>query len=881
MAALAAGLVATSPAQAQSAPRSAPEEVGLGDIVVTARKVSENMQSVPVAITVQTGEQLVQQGARTAIDIARFTPGLFMREGSATPSSLTISLRGQVQTDVLITLDPSVGTYVDDVYWARAYGLNADLLDIANVQVLKGPQGTLFGRNTTGGAILFKTKDPNLTDFGGKVSLTYGRFDQKIGEVILNAPLVTDKLGVRLAGRVSKRDGWIKSFAFPGAPTDTSGRRYGAIDDVAFRAKVLARPTDTLSLLVSADYWKTDADSIARRLGYAPPGDIRSLPAMTPEVAALVPGAVAAGCTTCVTNYIGTYGSNFGAAVAGGDPTAALATNPALTSAYNRGILDLGTQRLRDLVTAQNARPFSAANDGTDHVRTETKTISGTAALDTTFGQLKAVVAWRQIASDTIYDLDGTPFPIHVTSGIQKVTQYSGELQATGKTVGGFMNFAVGAFYFHESGFDGSISPRGPLSYVDSAGKLVNFAAASTAVASAYGEIDNDSIGAYGQFDFNLSDRFSITAGLRYSVDDKHLVNRSGNLDLVAAGFVQTNAQGIAISQNYAGVDVQNFGRLFIGPNAAYTLNTNGTPQCSFLAAGCALVSRASFSGLSYTFGANYKITDDVMVYAKHSKGFRSGGHNLRATALAQAIPFQPEIAYTNEIGVKSQFFDNRVRFNAAAYRTRVNNMQRSTLFLVNGSPITFLSNAASARILGLEAELTLAPVEGLLLTGTVALTDPKYLNFSELPSRTNLGGDRTSDLFESIPKKTFSLQGSYTFNLGGESSVTLAANYNWQSKVKLLSNNFSIGNPYLVITDPFTGKTIAQSFIDLGSMDPVGILGGSITFSLKDRYKLMVWGRNLTNEQGNTIATNASLGYMGNGMREPRTYGLTLSAEF
>jgi iron complex outermembrane receptor protein len=171
-----AGLAAPAFAQATN-PAAEEDTGGLGEIIVTARKVEENLQDVPVSITAFSGDDLQNQNIQRLQDVANFTPGLLMRQGSSTPSAVTITLRGQVQTDILATLDPSVGTYVDGVYWARAYGLNSDILDASSVQVLKGPQGTLFGRNTTGGALLINTNDPNLDDFGGRISATYGRFN--------------------------------------------------------------------------------------------------------------------------------------------------------------------------------------------------------------------------------------------------------------------------------------------------------------------------------------------------------------------------------------------------------------------------------------------------------------------------------------------------------------------------------------------------------------------------------------------------------------------------------------------------------------------------------------------------------------------------------
>jgi iron complex outermembrane receptor protein len=160
VAALAVGCMA-APAFAQSA-GAAPSDQ-LGEIVVTARKVAENNQRVPVAITAYSGDQLLKQNARSLPDVATLTPGLQFAPAITSAAAVQIQMRGQVQVDTLATVDPSVGVYVDGVYWARAYGLTASLVDVANYQALKGPQGTLFGRNTTGGAVLINTNDPSLT----------------------------------------------------------------------------------------------------------------------------------------------------------------------------------------------------------------------------------------------------------------------------------------------------------------------------------------------------------------------------------------------------------------------------------------------------------------------------------------------------------------------------------------------------------------------------------------------------------------------------------------------------------------------------------------------------------------------------------------------
>lgn len=148
---IAIGFGLALPAQAQTLATTG--VTALEEIFVTARRVEENLQEVPVAVTAFSGTQLERQGVTQLRDVAAFTPGLSTSESANNPTSFILALRGQVQTDNLATLEPSVGTYLDGLYLARAYGLNSDLVDVRSVQVLKGPQGTLFGLNATGGAL--------------------------------------------------------------------------------------------------------------------------------------------------------------------------------------------------------------------------------------------------------------------------------------------------------------------------------------------------------------------------------------------------------------------------------------------------------------------------------------------------------------------------------------------------------------------------------------------------------------------------------------------------------------------------------------------------------------------------------------------------------
>src|SRR5882757_912552 len=204
-------LAFSAAARAQVAPtsdtqRTAQDSDALPDVVVTARKVAERMQDVPVSVTALSGVELQQQSAVKLSDIALLTPGLLINEG-LTPGQTVFNIRAQAQTSVNASTDPSVGVYVDGLYWARAIGANANLLDLQDAQVLRGPQGTLFGRNTTGGAILLQSNDPNFDGATGLISAMYGRFDDRGVTAIVNLP-VTDKVATRFAFTGERRDGY-------------------------------------------------------------------------------------------------------------------------------------------------------------------------------------------------------------------------------------------------------------------------------------------------------------------------------------------------------------------------------------------------------------------------------------------------------------------------------------------------------------------------------------------------------------------------------------------------------------------------------------------------------------------------------------------------
>lgn len=230
-------------------------------IIVTARKTEERLQDVPVSVRVF-GEQELRD--RNAVSVASL-PGFSSRMSTIQSESLLLSIHGQIQTDPTVNLDGAVGVYVDGVYVARSYGLNSNFLDVNSVQVLSGPQGTLFGRNSTGGSILIKTNDPKLNVFEGSAEFTYGRFNELQETAIVNLP-VNSSIAVRVAANKYDRDGIYNET--------TTGEKLQFKDSVNVRGKVLYEPVSNFRSVLSAEYYDLRSTSDARIRVYGWPNTV-------------------------------------------------------------------------------------------------------------------------------------------------------------------------------------------------------------------------------------------------------------------------------------------------------------------------------------------------------------------------------------------------------------------------------------------------------------------------------------------------------------------------------------------------------------------------------------------------------------------------------
>jgi len=784
----------TDPAKANT--RSAPDQ-GLGDIVVTARRVSENVQNIPVAVTAYSGEALKQQNIRALPEVALLTPGLTLAPAQINSSAVLIQMRGQVQTDVSGPIDPSVGTYVDGVYWGRPYGMNASLVDVRSFQALKGPQGTLFGRNTSGGAILIETNDPSFSDgLSGSLEGTYGNHNYQQLTAVLNAPLVNDKIAARIVFSGNRRDGYLKD--------SISGREMGDLNDSLLRAKILIEPADTFRVLIAAERFHSKVQPEPGVLGYFVPFGRPSLEAGLEQ---LGPAACTAAFSAC---------------------------------------LAAGNAYLSNLIATTNPSSGTRAVSQVNEITTKTQTYSATATLDTSFGAIKAIGAFRQVHSNN-FNADQDGFAALVLDSLVSDTrfkQWTAEVTATGSTLNDRLDFAAGAFFFHEYGYD-----NGASSTFTFLGQFLAppFGTRKTTVYNS--SVDSIGRGIYGQATFHVTDKLSITGGLRYSSDTKEIIS--------------TNGTGIG------------------------TIDTT-SPAFICQLTSCPAERSATFKSISYTASVDYKVTDDVMVYAKTAKGYRSGGQNLRAISAVPAslASFRPEQAYSYEAGLKSEFLDRRLRVNIAGYYTLVKDVQRNSTAVVGTTTASVISNAASMNIYGIEADASALLPAGFRLDGTLAYTKPKYATFVDFN-----GFDRSRESIAYVPHWTASISPSWSGEYGN-AKLYARADFAYQSQNYV----FPVGyyrNAAGAFVDAASGGTstsvgpITQADVDgfLASANGKAhwLINARAGVTLLDgNLDIAVWGKNLGNSRDivNALvitgleATRAI-------PREPRTFGATVGIKF
>jgi iron complex outermembrane receptor protein len=784
----------------------------LEEVFVTARRREESLQDVPIAVTALSGDFLREQNISELSDLGIHVPSLRFSEGGGSTNIPLITLRGQRPSEVLLTLDPAVPIYFAEVVLTPSQGTNLGMYDLANVQVLKGPQGTLFGRNSTGGALLLTPRTPG-TEFAGYGEAQLGDYDLYQFEGAVDLP-VNDDLQFRLAARSRDRDGYQSNQAENSLRGDD---RYWDEDSYGFRVTSNYAPTDRLSNLNTIAYDQNEMRSrVAIPQMYNPEGQLG-----------------------------------------------------ALTNAIHNGGLGVGGPAITDALEWQSQRDWTDVQvdlDGREKVEnwivsniTEFEIVDDLTA--------KNVFGYRNLNYDEVADVDGTAVPLFggITSLTESVTpnppaasttgsQFSEELQLLGSSFEDSLKWILGVYWMQ---MDGSTSA--PTQIV---GANPNWPAGGVGIplfdAVAFGgytqlspnaNVKNESLAVYGEGTYSINDAWSVTGGARQTWDDRRLDAMNFTYD--------------ALTQQYGCAMRDQSGALLPDDN-------------------CIRSADESFDKLTGRGSVNWMPTQEILVYASVSSGYRSGGFNMRATSDAELVPFDPETVVTYELGQKTDWdlFDwTTVRTNAAIYYQDFDDIQKTVAGqnAQTGAFETYTINAARADIQGLEFDITVAPTANLSMTLAYAYVDPKYKQWER-----DVNGeivDFSGAPFVYIPTNSFTSAVSYVVPLDPSiGEVSLHGSVYWQDSMK--SNDGAFNWPSLGWSEENLQAALATVDIDDYAVanfriDWRDVVGTDI--------EVAAFINNAFDEDYITggLSVPDSLGYVAATYGPPRTYGVSVRYNF
>jgi iron complex outermembrane receptor protein len=759
-------LAISAPAYAQDAQNQASQETaqegGIQEIIVTAQKRTEDVQDVPIAISAFGAAQLQERAVNSVAALSGITPNVTL--DASTPFSgssavLGATIRGIGSSDFAFNIDPAVGVYLDGVYLGRSIGANQDLLDVERIEVLKGPQGTLFGRNTIGGAISIVTRNPG-DEFRLTGDVTIGSYERMQVRGMVEVPITT-ALSSSLAFGMLKRDGYQKRVDYPGdagaytpwekfpAAGYESGDSQGGDDTWSLRGKLRWDDGGSFRATLTGDYTNIDQNSTANTvLAVTPiPGPFAGLaanniPGTALDVVTGSSGFLFAGLYNfCIGATADQIAARNAQNVCGPrSSTAGYLTVPALAGVNIDADPTNDVAPYDDRWVNQTIDQSWATGNNFSKLEQYGIALDLEADLNDAL-TVKSISSFRKIDFSAGVDLDNSPLPILQTSFLVDQEQWSQEVQLLGSFLDDSLHFVVGGYVFNE---------KGDLR------DFVTFAAGLLQV-DGPGKVDTTAYATFGQVDWRINDLIGITLGGRYTKEDKSYVGAQSDVN----GFnyklfncMGLTPQGIPSPECATAVGFP----IPDEPFRYYPLEPNGQ----------------SFDNFSFKAGLHLHPTDDVMAYASFSQGYKTGGWTTRlSNPLPVAPTFGEEKADSWEVGVKSTLIDRRLQLNAAAFTTKYKGIQLN--FQEGVSPT--VQNAGDARINGFEVELQAAPTDMFTVTASAGYLDAHYTDVAGpaqvAPSVFQLGVTDGSPL-PKAPEWKFNVAPRLEVPLGGGSVVLL-----------------------------------------------------------------------------------------------------------
>lgn len=831
-----------SPALAQDAEPVETDAEGraltLGSITVTAQRREQSAQDVPMAIQAFGEDTLTQLRVNSVEDLTTVVPGFSVSQSyQGVP---TYTLRGIGFNTINLSATSTVGTYVDEVAYPYPFMNSGPVFDVSRIEVLKGPQGTLFGRNTTAGLVNVVTNKPT-DDFHGSVTAEIGNYDTWNIEGMLNVP-ISDTVQARFAFRSENSDeGWQRSMTRPDEDR-------GKVDKLGFRAALALQPTNQLDIDLSYNGWINKSDTTGGQgVGLTPNTDPTFI----------VPGT----------------------------------DGPSATAGFNVDGL---------IAHLQNNQPTRARDSDWAPFSERAATIAGVPGIDgplkedSSFHSLRLGVNYRfdndmQLVSLTGYnrldreavlDWSGAPYQILIQDIDGEIKSFSQELRLEGEN--GPANWLVGAYYGKDETIDSNrtllrdnansnfISTAAFLLTVDptqlgfpaEVAGLVSMVNVDPETGQPYtaaellnsfqtyrdiGDFETTTQSIFANVDWELSPEFTLTTGIRYTEDQQRYVGCSADVN----GSMQPN--------------VNVFNRVFFSliygleaPPAA--LEENGCNTYDIVTNTFGPVeSNTKENNVSWRIVGNWTPYDDVSFYASVTQGYKSASTPVNAASKSeQNAPATQERLLAYEAGVKARLFNQRLQTNASVFYYDYKDKQVASFF---PDPIyralSRLQNVPKSEAYGFETEITWLVNEHLTALGGLTLLRTEIKEF-DTSDAFGLPTSRAGDPFLYSPETSASLALLYDRPINDQLGFRGSLAGRWQS-------DSTAGDP----NDPFY------------DIDSYGVLNGSIgVYSLNDNWDFSIWGQNLTDEyyvQQVTTNANVIVQFVG----RPRTYGASLTYRF
>ncbi|MEO0436253.1 MAG: TonB-dependent receptor [Pseudomonadota bacterium] len=762
VAALSAALLSgTVNVQAQEEPRRGSASALLEEVVVTARKREEGSQDVPLSISAFGSDQLDALKVRDLTNLAVGMPNVALDDIGTTRGTANFSIRGLGINSSIPSIDPTVGVFVNGVYLGLNNGIIFDVFDLESVEVLRGPQGILFGRNVTGGAVLMNTKKPG-TEFEGTLRAAIdGGGDGGLNRYLMGTigGPVTDTLGLKLTAYWNDDEGYFEN--------GFDGSEVGAVEQTYIRGTALWTPGDRTEVVIRYENGDIDGD------GPVPQSH--------------------------------TNGSGIPGTPVNSDPDS----------------FDVNY----DLVGFQT-------------IETDFFTAEVNHDVDFGDGTLTAIYGYRQSDSDALGDIDAQPVALfHAPSNLTS-EQNSFEFRYNGQF--GDANVTTGVYWFdNELEYHERRDLLGFLTSVQSGGALGDDV--SFQIQDGGGLYNVETLGVFAAVDYDLTDLLTLTVGARWSSEEKAANIATLALNTNVLDIPATLASGTPTYVNpITGTDT----RCNIVNGPACTLDFNDSE---------------TFNTFAPKIGFAYAMTDESQVYGHWSRGFRSGGYNLRNTSPTAAPgPFDEEQVDNFEVGYKSQ--QSWGKLNAAAFYNTVDDMQREVnLPDPTSGVVQIIDNTADATLWGIEVDGAFSLSDSLLLLASFGYIDASYdsVAFDLNGDGSVNSADESLDL-PRAPEITYSIGLNYDFSVGSWGFASARINYAYRDEVAYTDNNLGI----------IPEQDILDAGLDFYSNN------GSWTWS--------IYGRNLldTVKWGGDTQLPASLGVPLGGTFSPLARGQTYGAE-